>query len=95
MVGGPVAVADLPFRRWREVELHHVDLGRGYSSGDWPEAYVDIELGRSLPDLPRRLPAGVEGGDWERVAGGRRALLAWLVGRGGGPDLPELAPSTG
>jgi maleylpyruvate isomerase len=95
MVGGPVAIADLAFRRWREVEIHHVDLGLGYGIDDWPDDYVDLELARSLADLPYRLPPGLGDRDWEQVAGGRRALLAWLVGRGGGPGLPELTPWTG
>ena len=27
-------------RRLREVELHHVDLGAGYTPADWPEAFA-------------------------------------------------------
>ncbi len=62
----------LPFHRWREVELHHVDLGLGYGPADWPDAYVEEELARTV--------AGLDGG-------ARRRLLAWLVGRAGVPQL--------
>jgi maleylpyruvate isomerase len=65
-------VAELPFRRWREVEVHHVDLDLGYGPADWPDAYVEEELARTV--------AGLDGGD-------RRRLLAWLVGRAGVPKL--------
>ena len=34
---GVWAVAELPFRRWREVEVHHVDLDLGYGPADWPD----------------------------------------------------------
>lgn len=34
----------LPFRRWIEVELHHVDLGVGYSMEDLPAGFVQREL---------------------------------------------------
>lgn len=34
----------LPFRRWIEVELHHVDLGVGYTLEDLPGSFVDREL---------------------------------------------------
>ena len=37
---------ELPFHRWREVEVHHVDLGLGYEATDWPEEYVARELPR-------------------------------------------------
>jgi len=68
----------LPFHRWREVELHHVDLGLGYEPGDWPEPYVARELPLALAGLPERLPE--EARPW---------LLAWLVGRVGEPgSLP-------
>lgn len=88
-------LADLPFRRWREVEVHHVDLGLAYGFADWPDAYVDAELGRTLAELPGRLPPGT---DVELVAPKdaveRRRFLAWLVGRGDppGPGFPALGP---
>ena len=30
--------------RWREVEIHHIDLGRGYGPQDWPAGFVANEL---------------------------------------------------
>jgi maleylpyruvate isomerase len=70
----PCAV--MPVHRWREVEIHCVDLGLGYSPQDWPEGYVDRDLPRGLASLPRRLrPAE------------RAALLAWIFERAGQPPL--------
>jgi maleylpyruvate isomerase len=73
-VGGddhPVAV--LPFRRWREVELHLVDLGLGYTAADWSQDLID----RVLPGLVARL---IDRAD-------ARDLMAWLLGRGSPPEL--------
>ena len=64
----------LPFDRWREVELHHVDLGLGYEPSDWPADFVARELPPSLAALPSRLPELARSG-----------LLAWLVGRADDP----------
>ena len=85
-------LAELPFRRWREVEIHHVDLGLAYGIEDWPDAYVEAELARALPTLASRLPAGA-GVDVASVD--RHRLLAWIVGRALDPDLPPLSPWTG
>lgn len=76
--------AAMPLHRWREVELHHVDLGLGYSPVDWPDAYVDRELAISLNLLPERLDAA-----------GQRQLLAWLVGRTSQPGGLALTPWQG
>ena len=46
----------LPFSRWREVEIHHVDLGLGFGYQDWSEGFVAEELPRALDTVPRRLP---------------------------------------
>jgi maleylpyruvate isomerase len=71
--------AEMPFRRWREVEIHRVDLGLGAEPADWPDAYVELELPRALAQLPDRLsPAD------------RAVLLAWLMGRADAP--PRLPP---
>lgn len=40
--------------RWREVEVHHVDLGLGYSAAEWPIAFVTRGLDDAFRDLPAR-----------------------------------------
>lgn len=71
-LGGSDYGADAcPAHRLREVEMHHSDLGRGYSPLDWPEEYVAWELPGLLATVPERL-----------TAPGRRQLMAWLAGRG-------------
>ena len=40
--------------RWREVEVHHVDLGLGYSPSEWPVAFVSHGLHDALAELPDR-----------------------------------------
>ncbi len=71
--------ADLPFRRWREVEVHHADLGLDFEPSHWTATFVDTELPRSLAALPARLSLE-----------DRRRLLAWLLGRS--PLPPDLPP---
>jgi maleylpyruvate isomerase len=71
-----------PLRRLREVEVHHVDLGLGYTPEDWPEEYVGWELPLVLERLPQRIPDPA----------GRRRFLAWLIGRADQPEQLELDP---
>jgi maleylpyruvate isomerase len=59
------------FSRWREVVVHHGDLGRG--PVPWPPALVEAWLPRELPGLAGRAD--------------QAQLLAWVIGRGGPPDL--------
>ena len=40
--------------RWREVEVHHVDLGLGYSPSEWPVAFAARGLEHAFDDLPKR-----------------------------------------
>jgi maleylpyruvate isomerase len=83
---GPLRPADqLPGRRWREVELHHVDLGLGYQPSDWPAAFVERTLPGALADVGRRLP-GLDAVD-------PAVVLAWSYGRAAPPaGLPQLLP---
>ncbi len=85
-VRGMWRLADLPFRRWREVELHHLDLGLGYDMADWPDAYVDVELALGLADLPGRLEPGVGLDILASDTGGR-----WPVGVQDAPAVPVVA----
>ncbi|MFI7243999.1 maleylpyruvate isomerase family mycothiol-dependent enzyme [Streptomyces qinglanensis] len=61
-------VSSLPFRRWIEVELHHVDLGVGYTLEDLPGAFVDRELANMArrfaghPDIPVAVELRAEDG---------------------------------
>lgn len=41
--------------RWRESEIHHVDLDTGYTHGHWPAEFVDLLLPRVMPTLATRL----------------------------------------
>ena len=76
---GPRTLRGWVWSRWREVEVHHVDLGLGFSASEWPVAFVNRgleEVFAELPDLAdrRRLPASgcyrIEATDHDR---------AWVV----------------
>lgn len=61
------------FSRWREIEVHHVDLGLGYEAADWPQALVALMLPGLLDDLPDRASP--------------TALVAWAMDRAPAPEL--------
>lgn len=86
MAGLPAAAWDAPSRtsmrmvessrdavlaRWREVVVHHGDLG--LVPVPLPPALVDVWLPRELPHLAARTDPG--------------ALLAWIIGRADPPGL--------
>lgn len=78
---GPVPALRLIGMRWREVEIHRVDLADGYGPGDWPASFV-APLLPSLLDPERigpRLPSGLTVEVVNTDSGQR-----WLVGE----DVP-------
>jgi maleylpyruvate isomerase len=92
----------VPFRRWVEVELHHVDLGIGYELEDLPAEFVERETGflaerfAGHPDVPptrltdgtRAWRTGRDAADAEvTVTGSAPDLLGWLAGRRDGSGL--------
>jgi maleylpyruvate isomerase len=94
--GGPRPARLVARGRWREVEIHHVDLGlAAYTPADWPADFVRINLADQLGQLAGRLPEDVSvhcggksygvGARAVELDGPDHALLAWLVGR------PQLA----
>jgi maleylpyruvate isomerase len=96
--GREIPVSRLPFLRWREVEVHHADLGLGFSFDDWSDAYVAAELAEQLPKIPDRLGANqADDADTDdaiaalREGLGDRRFLAWIIGRWSRADLPDLA----
>jgi maleylpyruvate isomerase len=93
------SAAVLPWARLREVEVHHVDLGRGYAPVDWSDAFALRLLREIAADLPASAPpmvlhpAGVEhslvigSADGPAIGGPTRSIAAWLAGRADGADL--------
>ncbi|MCX4909635.1 maleylpyruvate isomerase family mycothiol-dependent enzyme [Streptomyces sp. NBC_00878] len=81
------SASGVPFRRWIEVELHHVDLGIGYDLEHLPEEFVEREIsfltGRFTghPEVPHT-----------RVTDGTRA---WSTGRSSGDGGPGRAVGAG
>ncbi len=78
--------------RWRECEIHHVDLNLGYQPADWPGPFVDTMLPRVASGLSRRLATGAPvlliGSD------GPAGLPSSAVTRQGGPGGKEAEPVT-
>jgi maleylpyruvate isomerase len=74
-------VTDSPVRRLREVEMHHVDMGLGYSVDSWPAEYVGWELPQLLATVPGRVASSADA----------RSLVAWLAGRSALPEDFRLA----
>ncbi|MFI6036861.1 maleylpyruvate isomerase family mycothiol-dependent enzyme [Streptomyces sp. NPDC051315] len=96
------AAARVPFRRWIEVELHHVDLGIGYELEDLPAEFTEREIDflaerfTGRPDVPpTRLTDGTRAwrtgreadGPEVTVTGSPADLLGWLAGRRDGSRL--------
>ncbi|MGW4636368.1 maleylpyruvate isomerase family mycothiol-dependent enzyme [Nocardia sp. NPDC004415] len=53
--GGTLTADQIPWMRLRETEIHHVDLGTGYTPADWPAAFVSRLLPESVIDLATKL----------------------------------------
>ncbi|MEZ0064427.1 maleylpyruvate isomerase [Streptacidiphilus sp. MAP12-20] len=95
-------------RAWRELETHHVDLGLGHTTADWPAEYVIWALEATVATLSARdfRVSRIEATDLDRawtvaptgptITGAGHALLAWLSGRGTAaplqPDHPLPTP---
>ncbi|MEU6225825.1 maleylpyruvate isomerase family mycothiol-dependent enzyme [Streptomyces sp. NPDC047042] len=92
----------VPFRRWIEVELHHVDLGIGYELEDLPAEFIEREIAfladrftghpevlhTVVTDGTRAWSTGSESnGPGVTVTGPAPELLGWLCGRRDGAGL--------
>ena len=80
-VRGEMPIATLPLRRLAEVEVHHVDLGLGYTADDWPDAFVRAELSRLAGIWKSRQPMGLTDLPREALRLRPNQRLAWLMGR--------------
>lgn len=93
--------------RWREVEIHHVDLGVGYSPADWTPEFTsylfDVVTGDRAASANVTLRTyGTEAvlgdGSGPVVEGDTAGVAYWLCGRDSGHgltgELPTLGPWT-
>lgn len=76
-----IPVSELPFMRWREVEVHRADLGLGYGPADWPSGYVREELVTLEMRWNARRPMGLTGLPEQARQELPHVRLAWLLGR--------------
>ncbi len=106
--GRVMTVVDVVEARWREVEIHHADLGVGYTAADWPVDFAAYLLEKVAEQRGEQVDATLHAQDIGRtvrvgkgghgIAGTAAALAWWLVGRGDGDDLvairglPTLGP---
>ncbi|WP_430779954.1 maleylpyruvate isomerase family mycothiol-dependent enzyme [Actinoplanes sp. G11-F43] len=92
------SAAAVPWLRLCEVEMHRVDLGRGYTPADWPEPFAIRLLRAAAVEPPAGSPSMVVradefghpltfGAGGPVVSGPARSLAGWLTGRGDGSDL--------
>lgn len=104
--GPPWSVADWIGARWREVEIHHTDMGVGYTHRDWTDEFVDYLQTVAVFDREPELSVTLRtrsgdiliGAGGQVISGDQRDVVWWLIGRGGGVGvssdlpLPELGP---
>ena len=98
----PFPARTVPDARLLEVEVHHADLGVGYTWERWDGAFADAAITRAQGE-PRELPSAVlrstdTGGLWKigpgegpEISGPAGALAWWLLGRGNGAELVSSA----
>ncbi|CAM3560370.1 maleylpyruvate isomerase family mycothiol-dependent enzyme [Nocardioides marinus] len=100
--GGPTfRAAAVPAMRWREVEIHHVDLAVGYGHQDWPHAFAEATVDSMaarladlspgfrllLTDAGRERDVGNVAPDAPVVRGSAADTARWLSGRGDGTGM--------
>jgi maleylpyruvate isomerase len=88
--GNEVPVTELPFMRWREVEVHRADLGLGYEPSDWPAEYVRRDLRLMEMRWNARRPMGMTGLPQAALDAAPHERLAWLLGR---TSIGDLEPA--
>ncbi|MGB8940625.1 MAG: maleylpyruvate isomerase family mycothiol-dependent enzyme [Streptomyces sp.] len=76
----------VPFRRWVEVDLHHVDLGIGYELEDLPEEFVQ----REIAFLAARFAGNADVPPTRLTEG----THAWTTGRDSAPEVTVSGPAS-
>lgn len=90
--GDTIVMADIVFLRWREVEVHHADLGLGFTFADWSSDYVRFELDRQVMLWRSRRSLGLTTLPERAMQCDPHTRLAWLLGRHSIDGLPKADP---
>ena len=99
----PWPVRRVGMMRRTEVEVHHADLGIGYTAEDWPADFVAALMKRRHRELAAKGVALTwrttdTGAVWETAPGGPEVtgtaadVVWWLLGRGSGERLACSEP---
>jgi maleylpyruvate isomerase len=88
-VDGLVPIVNLPMRRWAEVDIHHLDLGLGYTADQWPAEFVRLELRRQTMQWASRRSMGMTELPQQAKALPDTTRLLWLLGRLDVAGLPS------
>lgn len=96
----PFPVSDVPRMRRMEIEVHHADLGTGYTAANWPADLAVVVLDRVERDRDRAEGPSVAlrstatdrlwtfgKGPGPVIAGTETDLAWWALGRGDGAGL--------
>lgn len=94
LIAGDIPVAQMPRRRWREVEVHHADLGLtdlagGFGPADWSPAFVRSEVAAQTRTWQSRRPMGLTDLPPAVLALAPHDRLAWLLGRSSVPGVDD------
>jgi maleylpyruvate isomerase len=79
--GRPMRAGAVPGMRWRELEIHHSDLGLSYSRADWSPAFAAHLIDSMVKRLDRDRPLELRPVDSDRV---------WVVGEAGAEATPVV-----
>ena len=89
-ISGEMVMSDLVFIGWREVTVHHADIGLGYSWRDWDPEYVRLDLARLTMLWSSRKPMGLTNLPAEAMKVTPHQRVAWLLGRA---EIDGLVPA--
>jgi maleylpyruvate isomerase len=87
--GASIAMSDIVFLRWREVEVHHADLALDFTFANWNSTYVRYELDRQVMMWRASKPMGLTPVPKIVLQLSPNERLAWFLGRTEVEGLPK------
>ena len=88
--GATIAMSDIVFLRWREVEVHHADLVLDFTFANWDSTYVRYELDRQVMMWRASKPMGLTPVPKIALQLPPNERLAWFLGRTEVEGLPKV-----